>query len=139
MKALTRILGAAAAVAAGAAAVYAVSKALAKESNTYAELAHETAEPAEPMSKAPEAVQQAAADLAAGEDAPAEEAAPTGTAAAEPAAGTIRFVPSADTPNPNPVDAAPAVAPRTADGKIDVTKLIDPADFADWDDLGCKS
>ena len=139
MKAVFRILGTAAAVAVGAAAVALVNKALEKERSTFAQLAHETAEPAEPLSKAPEAVQQAAAALAAGEDAPAEEAAPTGTAAAEPAAGTIRFVPSADTPNPIPVDAAPAVAPRTADGKIDVTKLIDPADFADWDDLGSKS
>ncbi len=44
-----------------------------------------------------------------------------------------------DTPNPNPVMAPPAETPRTADGKIDVSKLCDPADFCDWDDLGCKS
>ncbi len=44
-----------------------------------------------------------------------------------------------DRPNPNPVMAKPIETPRTEDGKIDVSKLCDPADFCDWDDLGCQS
>lgn len=44
-----------------------------------------------------------------------------------------------DGPNVNPVMAGPAETPRTADGKIDVSKLCDPADFQDWDMLGCQS
>ena len=44
-----------------------------------------------------------------------------------------------DGPNPNPVMAGPAETPLTEDGKIDVSKLCDPADFCDWDDLGCRS
>ena len=42
-------------------------------------------------------------------------------------------------PNANPVMAGPAETPRTADGKIDVSKLCDPSDFQDWDMLGCQS
>ena len=42
-------------------------------------------------------------------------------------------------PNVNPVMAGPAETPRTADGKIDVSKLCDPSDFQDWDMLGCQS
>ena len=37
-----------------------------------------------------------------------------------------------DTPNANPVDAPPAV-PVT-----DPLKIADPADFQDWDGLGCQ-
>ena len=39
---------------------------------------------------------------------------------------------AADTPNENPVDAPPAV-PVT-----DPLKIADPADFQDWDELGCQ-
>ena len=28
--------------------------------------------------------------------------------------------------------------PKTEDGKLDVTKIADPADFGDWDEQGCK-
>ena len=142
MKAVFRILGTAAAVAVGAAAVALVNKALEKERSTFAQLAHETAEPAEPLSKAPEAVQQAAAALTG--DAAVEEVAEEAVeepAVADPGAvrGEEPAAQQPDAPNPNPVEAAPAVAPRTADGKIDVAKLVDPADFADWDEWGCKS
>ena len=72
------------------------------------------------------------------EPVPAEEAA----AEAAPAENTVVYpavVPGGETPNPNPVEAPKAQTPRTADGKIDVTRLCDPADFCDWDDLGCRS
>lgn len=39
---------------------------------------------------------------------------------------------AADAPNENPVDAPPA-APVT-----DPLKIADPADFQDWDGLGCQ-
>ena len=92
--------------------------------------------------KAPEAVQQAAAALTG--DAAVEEVAEEAVeepAVADPGAvrGEEPAAQQPDAPNPNPVEAAPAVAPRTADGKIDVAKLVDPADFADWDEWGCKS
>ena len=51
---------------------------------------------------------------------------------AEPAA------PASETPNPNPVEAAPAAAPVDEDGKLDPTAIADPQDFADWDEQGCK-
>ncbi len=44
-----------------------------------------------------------------------------------------------DAPNVNPVTSTAAPeAPRTADGKIDPTRLASPEDFQDWDSLGCK-
>lgn len=46
--------------------------------------------------------------------------------------------PVSETPNPNPVEAAPAAAPVDEDGKLDPTAIADPQDFADWDEQGCK-
>ena len=134
MKGLLRAIGALAAVAAGAAAVAALAKHLDKDAVVFAQPATKRADLAEEMNHAPEAVVQAAQALAADpEGAKAQFLAPDEEKVIAPAAA------AADGPNPNPVDAPPAVTPRTADGKIDVTRLIDPSDFADWDDLGCKS
>ena len=41
-------------------------------------------------------------------------------------------------PNPNPVMAPPAEAPKTPEGKVDVEKLCAAEDFCDWEDLGCQ-
>ena len=41
--------------------------------------------------------------------------------------------------NANPVELGAAETPRTADGKIDVTRIASPEDFADWEQTGCKS
>ena len=43
-----------------------------------------------------------------------------------------------DTPNANPVELGAVEVPKTEDGKLDVTKIADPADFGDWDEQGCK-
>ena len=43
-----------------------------------------------------------------------------------------------DTPNANPVELGAVEVPKTEDGKLDVTKIADPADFGDWDERGCK-
>jgi len=134
MKGLFRLIGTVAAVAAGAAAVAAVAKHLEKDAVVFAEPATGRADLAEELNHAPEAVVQAAEALQADPDAakaqflvPDEEKVLPDAAA------------QADRPNPNPVEQGPAETPRTPDGKIDVTRLIDPSDFADWDDLGCKS
>lgn len=67
------------------------------------------------------------------------EAAPHSEDPQQAAAG-----PAADAPAPtqgpitNPVEAAPAVPPLDAEGRLDATRLASPEDFADWDDLGCR-
>ena len=43
-----------------------------------------------------------------------------------------------DTPNVNPVELGHTEAPRTADGKIDPTQIVDPAVAGDWEEQGCK-
>ena len=68
--------------------------------------------------------------------APAEEAAPEepATPVTEPAAPKADY----DTPNVNPVELGHTEAPRTADGKIDPTQIVDPAVAGDWEEQGCK-
>ena len=89
--------------------------------------------------------------------APAEEAAPEAPAAeqpaeaadepAAPAANEPVTLPAPDgekpvydpeAPNPNPVEAGPAEAPRDETGKFDPTKIADASDFGDWEEQGCK-
>jgi hypothetical protein len=41
-------------------------------------------------------------------------------------------------PNPNPVDAKPAYAPKGADGKFDPTQIAQADDFANWEEMGCQ-
>ena len=38
----------------------------------------------------------------------------------------------------HPVELGAVEVPKTEDGKLDVTKIADPADFGDWDEQGCK-
>ena len=68
--------------------------------------------------------------------APAEEAAPEepATPVTEPAAPKADY----DAPNVNPVELGHTEAPRTADGKIDPTQIVDPAVAGDWEEQGCK-
>ena len=51
-----------------------------------------------------------------------------------PAAKTPDF----DAPNVNPVELGHVEAPRTPDGKIDPTQIVDPAVAGDWEEQGCK-
>ena len=153
MKALFRILGTAAAVAATGAAIVVLDKILndkaplhvesvefpeeaendpaeaEKTAEAYAEGEAKAAAPAQPETPTPAA---SSATLAA-EETPAEPA-------AAPAAPTEREEPAfdPDAPNVNPVEAGPAVAPKDESGKFDPTKIADASDFGDWEEQGCK-
>ena len=61
-------------------------------------------------------------------EAPAEEEDPAGEAPAE----------TPDRPKENPVLKPQAPLPVDEAGRVDPTQIADPADFADWDDLGCR-
>ena len=153
MKALFRILGTAAAVAATGAAIVVLDKILndkaplhvesvefpeeaendpaeaEKTAEAYAEGEARAAAPAQPETPTP----AASSATPAAEETPAESAAaPTAPADREEPA----FDP--DAPNPNPVEAGPAVAPKDESGKFDPTKIADASDFGDWEEQGCK-
>lgn len=147
MKTLFRILGTAAAVAVTGAAIVALDKILnqkdplhveevefPEDAEQNAEEAAKTAEAyAEAETKASDAANEKAAEEAAPE-APAEEAA----APAAPAEGGEKPVCDPEAPNPNPVEAGPAVAPKDESGKFDPTKIAEASDFGDWEEQGCK-
>ena len=147
MKTLFRILGTAAAVAVTGAAIVALDKILnqkdplhveevefPEDAEQNAEEAAKTAEAyAEAETKASDAANEKAAEEAAPE-APAEEA----SAPAAPAEGGEKPVCDPEAPNPNPVEAGPAVAPKDASGKFDPTKIAEASDFGDWEEQGCK-
>jgi len=154
MKTLFRILGTAAAVAVTGAAIVALDKILnqkdplhveevefpedaeldpkeaEKAAEAYAEGEAKAADEANAeaaAAEAPEAATEPAAQ-------PAEEAA----APAAPAEGGEKPVCDPETPNPNPVEAGPAVAPKDESGKFDPTKIAEASDFGDWEEQGCK-
>ena len=153
MKALFRILGTAAAVAATGAAIVVLDKILndkaplhvesvefpeeaendpaeaEKTAEAYAEGEARVAVPAQPETPTP----AASSATPAAEETPAEPA-------AAPAAPADREEPAfdPDAPNPNPVEAGPAVAPKDESGKFDPTKIADASDFGDWEEQGCK-
>ena len=140
MKAIFRILGTAAAVAATGAAIVIMDKLLNEkaapiiESIEFPEEAEkddaEAAKTAEAYAEG-EAKAEAEAAAPAEETAPAEEpAAPETEAAPAEAAEPVtppdlseeRPVCDPEAPNPNPVEAGPAVAPKDENGKFDPTK-----------------
>ncbi len=153
-----KVLGTAAAVAAGAAACALVDRGLRRmEHKIEADraAAADTAQPA----------QDAGAESAAAPEAPAAEAPATaGEAPAAPAPQEASPAPAAPDlgeslaeaelrslmeqlkaegaqesgPNPNPVMAPPAQAPHTSEGKVDAEKLCAAEDFCNWEDLGCQ-
>ncbi len=158
MKTLFRILGTAAAVAVTGAAIVALDKLLNEKDPLHVESVEfpEDAElDAKEAAKAAEAYAEGEAKAEAA--APAEEAAPEAPAAeplteaadepAAPAANEPVTLPAKDgekpvydpeAPNPNPVEAGPAEAPRDETGKFDPTKIADASDFGDWEEQGCK-
>lgn len=157
MKTLFRILGTAAAVAVTGAAIVALDKILNQkdplhvEEVEFPEEAEQDAAEAEKTAEAyAEAEAKAADDAAEQPTAPAEADAPE--APAEPAAEASaanepvalpdlseeRPVYDPEAPNPNPVEAGPAVAPKDENGKFDATKIADASDFGDWEEQGCK-
>ena len=90
------------------------------------EVETDSAEPAEDASAAAET--SAPADP---ENVPAE---------AEDAAAEVQPAPAKadEIPNANPVELGAVEVPKTEDGKLDATKIADPADFGDWEEQGCK-
>lgn len=165
MKTLFRILGTAAAVAVTGAAIVALDKILNQkdplhvEEVEFPEDAEQDAEEAEKTAEAYAEGEAKAADAAnaaekAEEPAPAEEVAgqpaPEAPAAEKPAAPAVsepeplpaqdgeKPVYDPDAPNPNPVEAGPAAAPKDENGKFDATKIAEASDFGDWEEQGCK-
>ena len=157
MKTLFRILGTAAAVAVTGAAIVALDKILNQkdplhvEEVEFPEEAEQDAAEAEKTAEAyAEAEAKAADDAAEQPTAPAEADAPEAppepaaeaSAANEPVAlpdlSEERPVYDPEAPNPNPVEAGPAVAPKDENGKFDATKIADASDFGDWEEQGCK-
>lgn len=93
----------------------------------------DSAEPAVDASAEAETAPAAAPEEPA---APAEEPQPE-----EPADVAETPAPKAvdpDAPNVNPVELGHVEAPRTPDGKIDPTSIVDPAVAGDWEEQGCK-
>ena len=153
MKTLFRILGTAAAVAVTGAAIVALDKILNQkdplhvEEVEFPEEAEQDAAEAEKTAEAyAEAEAKAADDAAEQPTAPAEADAPEATAEPAPAQEPATLedtseekpVYDPEAPNPNPVEAGPAVAPKDENGKFDATKIADASDFGDWEEQGCK-
>lgn len=153
MKTLFRILGTAAAVAVTGAAIVALDKILNQkdplhvEEVEFPEEAEQDAAEAEKTAEAyAEAEAKVADDAAEQPTAPAEAAAPEAPAEPAPAQEPATLedtseekpVYDPEAPNPNPVEAGPAVAPKDENGKFDATKIADASDFGDWEEQGCK-
>ena len=153
MKTLFRILGTAAAVAITGAAIVALDKILNQkdplhvEEVEFPEEAEQDAAEAEKTAEAyAEAEANAADDAAEQPAAPAEADAPEAPAEPAPAQEPATLedtseekpVYDPEAPNPNPVEAGPAVAPKDENGKFDATKIADASDFGDWEEQGCK-
>ena len=153
MKTLFRILGTAVAVAVTGAAIVALDKILNQkdplhvEEVEFPEEAEQDAAEAEKTAEAyAEAEAKAADDAAEQPAAPAEADAPEAPAEAPAANEPVtlpdlseeRPVYDPEAPNPNPVEAGPAVAPKDENGKFDATKIADASDFGDWEEQGCK-
>ena len=153
MKTLFRILGTAAAVAVTGAAIVALDKILNQkdplhvEEVEFPEEAEQDAAEAEKTAEAyAEAEAKAADDAAEQPTAPAEADAPEAPAEPAPAQEPATLedtseekpVYDPEAPNPNPVEAGPAVAPKDESGKFDPTKIAEASDFGDWEEQGCK-
>lgn len=153
MKTLFRILGTAAAVAVTGAAIVALDKILNQkdplhvEEVEFPEEAEQDAAEAEKTAEAyAEAEAKAADDAAEQPTAPAEADAPEAPAEPAPAQEPATLedtseekpVYDPEAPNPNPVEAGPAVAPKDENGKFDATKIADASDFGDWEEQGCR-
>lgn len=125
MKALFRILSAAAAVAVTGAAIVVLDKILNDKAPLHVE---EIEFPEDAENDAEEAAKTAQA-YAEGETKTEDEAKAEAPKAAAP---------KAEAPNPNPVEVGPAVAPKDENGKFDPTKIAEASDFGDWEEQGCK-
>ena len=147
MKTLFRILGTAAAVAVTGAAIVALDKILNQKDPLHVEKVEFPEEAEQDAAEAyAEAEAKAADDAAEQPAAPAEADTPEAPAEPAPAQEPATLedtseekpVYDPEAPNPNPVEAGPAVAPKDENGKFDATKIADASDFGDWEEQGCK-
>ena len=141
MKAIFRILGTAAAVAATGAAIVIMDKFLNEKAAPFIEsiVFPEDAEQDDAeAAKTAEAYAEGEAKAEAEAAAPVEEAAPAEEPAAPSDPDEERPAYDPEAPNPNPVEAGPAVAPKDESGKFDPTKIAEASDFGDWEEQGCK-
>ena len=139
MKTLFRILGTAAAVAVTGAAIVALDKILNQKDPLHVEeveFPEEAEQDAAEAEKTAEAYAEADAPEAPAE--PAAEAPAANEPVTLPDLSEERPVYDPEAPNPNPVEAGPAVAPKDENGKFDATKIADASDFGDWEEQGCK-
>ena len=137
MKALFRILGAAAAVAVTGAAIVALDKILNQKDPLHVEEV-EFPEEAEQDAAEAEKTAQAYAEEEAKAEAAAPEAPAQEEAAPQPEMSQDKPVYDPESPNPNPVEAGPAVAPKDENGKFDPAHIAEASDFGDWEEQGCK-
>ena len=138
MKALFRILGAAAAVAVTGAAIVALDKILNQKDPLHVEEVEFPEEAEQDAAEAEKTAQAYAEEEAKAEAASPEAPAEEDEAAPQPEMSQDKPAYDPESPNPNPVEAGPAVAPKDENGKFDPTKIADVSDFGDWEEQGCK-
>lgn len=137
MKTIFRILGTAAAVAVTGAAVYALDKILNKKDPICVE-AVEFPDKAETDAAEAEKTAEAYAEGEAKAEEPTAEPEQIHIPTPLPDWSEERPIREDGAPNPNPVEAPPAVAPKDENGNFDPTKIADPNDFGDWEEQGCQ-
>ena len=142
MKAIFRILGTAAAVAATGAAIVIMDKFLNEKAAPFIESIEFPEDAEQDDAEAAKTAEAYAEGEAKPEASPAETPAAPKAEAEEPAAPSDpdeeRPAYDPEAPNPNPVEAGPAVAPKDESGKFDPTKIAEASDFGDWEEQGCK-
>mgnify|MGYP004499551405 FL=1 len=138
MKALFRILGAAAAVAVTGAAIVALDKILNQKDPLHVEEVEFPEEAEQDAAEAEKTAQAYAEEEAKAEAAAPEAPAEEDEAAPQPEMSQDKPAYDPESPNPNPVEAGPAVAPKDENGKFDPTHIAEASDFGDWEEQGCK-
>ena len=142
MKAIFRILGTAAAVAATGAAIVIMDKFLNEKAAPFIESIEFPEDAEQDDAEAAKTAEAYAEGEAKAEASSAETPAAPKAEAEEPAAPASpdeeRPVYDPEAPNPNPVEAGPAVAPKDESGRFDPTKIAEASDFGDWEEQGCK-
>ena len=138
MKALFRILGAAAAVAVTGAAIVALDKILNQKDPLHVEEVEFPEEAEQDAAEAEKTAQAYAEEEAKAEAAAPEAPAEEDEAAPQPEMSQDKPAYAPESPNPNPVEAGPAVAPKDENGRFDPTHIAEASDFGDWEEQGCK-
>ncbi len=138
MKALFRILGAAAAVAVTGAAIVALDKILNQKDPLHVEEVEFPEEAEQDAAEAEKTAQAYAEEEAKAEASSPEAPAEEDEAAPQPEMSQDKPAYDPESPNPNPVEAGPAVAPKDENGKFDPTHIAEASDFGDWEEQGCK-